>query len=83
MRWEREGRFYSMIGIVIVKKGRMEEEFLYDVENVVGKKENLENVCIGDEEDMEKSRREIVEEVESEDRGRGVIIMKEMLGGKK
>jgi PTS system mannose-specific IIA component len=70
-----------MIGLVIVTHGRLAEEFLAAMEQVVGPQENVRTVCIGPNDDMERRRADIVEAVAAVDTGSGVILLTDMFGG--
>ncbi len=43
-----------MIGLVIVTHGNLALEFKSAMEHVVGAQENVETICIGPDDDMEK-----------------------------
>ena len=45
-----------MIGLVIVTLGRLAEEFVFDMEHVVGPVAAVEAICIGADDDMERRR---------------------------
>ncbi|MDF3022892.1 MAG: manX [Alphaproteobacteria bacterium] len=70
-----------MIGIVIVTHGRLAEEFISVMEHIVGPQKQIEAVCMGPEDDMEKKRQEIITKVASVDAGKGVLILTDMFGG--
>ncbi|MDH4383948.1 MAG: PTS sugar transporter subunit IIA [Caulobacter sp.] len=70
-----------MIGLVIVTHGRLAEEFLFAMEHVVGRQEQVVPICIGPEDDMEKRRRDILAACEQVDTGQGVILLTDMFGG--
>ena len=59
-----------MIGIVIVTHGRLAEEFISVMEHIVGPQKQIEAVCMGPEDDMEKKRQEIITKTASVDSGR-------------
>ena len=70
-----------MIGLVLVTHGRLAEEFRLAVEHVVGAQTQLETVCIGADDDMERRRADIVAAVAAAASGTGVIILTDMFGG--
>jgi mannose PTS system EIIA component len=70
-----------MIGMVLVTHGRLADEFIAALEHVVGPQRNVAAVCIGPEDDMEKRRREIIEQVARVDDGSGVVVLTDMFGG--
>ena len=70
-----------MIGIVIVTHGRLAEEFISVMEHIVGPQKQIEAVCMGPEDDMEKKRQEIITKVAAVDAGKGVLILTDMFGG--
>ncbi len=70
-----------MIGLVIVTHGRLAEEFISVMEHIVGPQKQIEAVCMGPEDDMEKKRQEIITKVAAVDAGKGVLILTDMFGG--
>ena len=48
-----------MIGLVLVTHGRLAEELRSAMEHVVGAQRNVDTVCIGPDDDMERRRAEI------------------------
>ena len=70
-----------MIGLVLVTHGKLAEEFRHALEHVVGPQKNIETVCIGPEDDMDRRRQDIIDAVEKVDSGSGVIILTDMFGG--
>ncbi len=70
-----------MIGLVLVSHGRLAEEFLSAMQHVVGKQEQVDTVCIGPDDDMEKRRSEILQKVNHNNSGEGVIVLTDMFGG--
>lgn len=70
-----------MIGIVLVTHGNLAREFVAALEHVVGSQQCVSTVCIGVDDDMEKRRAEILENVRACDRGQGVIVLTDMFGG--
>jgi PTS system mannose-specific IIA component len=70
-----------MIGMVLVTHGRLAEEFILALEHVVGKQQRIAAVCIGPEDDMQKRRQEILDQVAKVDEGDGVVLLTDMFGG--
>ena len=75
------GEELNMIGLVLVTHGKLAEEFRHALEHVVGPQKNIETVCIGPEDDMDRRRQDIMDAVEKVDTGSGVIILTDMFGG--
>ena len=70
-----------MIGILLVTHGNLALEMISAMEHVVGHQEQLDSVCIGETDDVEKSRLDIVQKVKVLDSGDGVCIATDMFGG--
>ena len=70
-----------MIGLVLVTHGRLAEEFVSATEHVVGPQENIRAICIGDDDDMEQRREDILAAVKAVESGDGVIVLTDMFGG--
>ena len=70
-----------MIGLVIVTHGHLAVELQRAAEHVVGPQDNLETVCIGPDDDMERRRDEIRAAVKSVGADKGVILLTDMFGG--
>ena len=70
-----------MIGLVLVSHGRLAEEMRRAMEHVVGPQPQVETVCIGPEDGMEDTKRDILARVAEVDQGDGVIILTDMFGG--
>jgi PTS system mannose-specific IIA component len=70
-----------MIGLVIVTHGQLAIELQRATEHVVGPQENLETVCIGPDDDMERRRDDIRAAVKRVDAKNGVILLTDMFGG--
>lgn len=71
----------SMIGLVIVTHGQLAIELQRAAEHVVGPQENLETVCIGPDDDMERRRDDIRAAVKRVGAKNGVILLTDMFGG--
>ena len=70
-----------MIGLVLVTHGRLAAELIGALEHVVGPQEDVNAVCIGPDDDMERRRTDILESIEKADSGSGVILLTDMFGG--
>ena len=70
-----------MIGMVLVTHGRLAAEFVAALEHVVGPQKNIRAVCIGPDDDMERRRKEILDDVAEVDEGAGVVLVTDMFGG--
>jgi PTS system mannose-specific IIA component len=70
-----------MIGLVLVTHGRLAAELIGALEHVVGPQENVNAVCIGPDDDMERRRADILESIEKADTDSGVILLTDMFGG--
>jgi len=70
-----------MIGLVIVTHGQLAIELKRAAEHVVGPQDNLETVCIGPDDDMERRRDDIRAAVKRVDTKKGVILLTDMFGG--
>ena len=70
-----------MIGLVIVTHGGLANEFRAALEHVVGEQHQLEAICIGPDDDMEKRREDIAVATKDVDSGDGVILLTDMFGG--
>ena len=70
-----------MIGILLVTHGNLATEMMSAMEHVVGHQEQLDCVCIGETDDIEKRRADIIQKVKELDTGSGVCIATDMFGG--
>ncbi|AOR76118.1 MULTISPECIES: PTS sugar transporter subunit IIA [Sphingomonadaceae] len=70
-----------MIGMILVTHGNLAEEFVHAMEHVVGDQADVETVCIGPNDDMERRRSEIADAIEKVDSGEGVIVLTDLFGG--
>ena len=70
-----------MIGMVLVTHGRLAAEFIAALEHVVGPQTQIEAICIGPDDDMEKRRQDIRDAIARVDDGNGVVILTDMFGG--
>lgn len=70
-----------MIGLVIVTHGRLAEEFINAMTHVLGKQEAVAAVCVGPQDDMTKCRESIISAIKSVERGDGVVVLTDLMGG--
>ena len=70
-----------MIGLVLVTHGDLAKEFVKALEHVVGPQKQVETICIGPEDDMERRRQDIMAAVQAVESGEGVAILTDMFGG--
>jgi PTS system mannose-specific IIA component len=70
-----------MIGMVLVTHGDLAKELVSAMEHVVGPQEQVQAVCIGPEDDMERRRQDIMDSVADVDVGDGAVILTDMFGG--
>ena len=70
-----------MIGLVLVTHGHLASEFRSALEHVVGPQDQIETVTINPNDNVEMSRKEIIEAVHKVDKGDGVVILTDMFGG--
>ena len=70
-----------MIGLILVTHGRLAEEFVHAMENVVGKQVDIATVCIGPNDDMEAKRKQIAKAIKQVDSGGGAVILTDLFGG--
>jgi mannose PTS system EIIA component len=70
-----------MIGMVLVTHGRLAAEFVAALEHVVGPQAQIDAVCIGPDDDMEKRRQDILRSIAAVDTGEGAVLLTDMFGG--
>ncbi len=70
-----------MIGLVIVTHGRLADEFVNAMVHVLGKQEAVSTVCVGPQDDMTLCRENIIKAIKSVERGDGVVVLTDLLGG--
>ena len=70
-----------MIGILIVTHGKFGEEMLESAQAIVGRQENISTVKLPSEEAPEMLKNRLDGMLSEMDRGQGVLIMTDMLGG--
>ena len=69
-----------MIGLIIITHGNLAIELKNSLENIIGPQKNLETVCIGYDDDVDKRKEEVKELITKVDSGQGVILLTEMFG---
>src|SRR5213076_1980412 len=69
-----------MIGMVLVTHGRLAAEFVAALEHIVGPQAQIEAVCIGADDDMEKRRQDILRSIAAVDTGDGAVLLTDMFG---
>lgn len=70
-----------MIGMVLVTHGRLADELRAAMEHVVGVQRNVDTVCIGPDDDIERRRADIQSCIGRCDTGDGVVLLTDMFGG--
>jgi len=70
-----------MLGLLVVTHGRLAEELVSSVRNIVGSVEGLEAVSIAWNDDAEEASLRIRQARERVDRGSGVLLLTDMFGG--
>ena len=69
-----------MVGMVVVGHGRLGAEMVQTLESVLGHLDGVESVSTRSDDTPESIRARILAAVQRVDRGRGVIILTDMLG---
>jgi mannose PTS system EIIA component len=69
-----------MVGLVVVGHGRLSEAMVHTMESVVGKLDAVEAVTTAPSDAPQEIRERIAQAVRRVDRGRGVLIVTDMLG---
>ena len=70
-----------LIGALVVTHGQLGQELLAAAEMIVGEISHIVPVSIGWHDDVNGSKKDIEQTVESINQGRGVIILTDMFGG--
>ncbi len=70
-----------MFGLVVVTHGQLAEELLRTTESVCGKLEQARAVSVAATSSMEQARAQLAEAIHEVDRGEGVLVLTDMLGG--
>jgi mannose PTS system EIIA component len=71
----------TMIGMVLVTHGRLAIEFRSALEHVVGPQQQMSVITIEPDDDMDRRRQEIMDEIHKVDTGKGVVVLTDMFGG--
>jgi mannose PTS system EIIA component len=71
----------TMIGMVLVTHGRLAIEFRSALEHVVGPQQQLSVITIEPDDDMDRRRQDIMDEIHKMDTGKGVVVLTDMFGG--
>jgi len=69
-----------LIGLIIITHGNLAIELKSSLENIIGPQKDLETVCIGYDDDVDKRKEEVKELISKVDSGNGVILLTEMFG---
>jgi Phosphotransferase system, mannose/fructose-specific component IIA len=69
-----------LIGLIIITHGNLAIELKSSLENIIGPQKNLETVCIGYDDDVDKRKEEVKDLITKVDSGEGVILLTEMFG---
>ena len=67
--------------MVLVTHSQLAVELIAALEHVVGPQRNIEAVCIGPDDNIDKRRREILTSIDSVNDGEGVVVLTDMFGG--
>lgn len=70
-----------MIGLVLVTHGALGTEFLSALQYIVGPQKQAAAIGIFQNDDIQKRRLEILEQIEKVDSGDGVVVLTDMFGG--
>lgn len=70
-----------MIGLVVVTHGALAVELRRATEHVVGPMAQMQTVCIGADDDLERASSTIRKAVAKVDTGKGVLLLTDMFGG--
>jgi PTS system mannose-specific IIA component len=70
-----------MIGGIIVSHGKLGEELLNALTIILGEAPNIEAISIGWYDDVEESKRKIIQSLKRVDQKSGVVIFTDMFGG--
>ena len=70
-----------MIGLVLDTHDHLADSFVAAAEHVVGAQTSVGTVCIGEDDDTEGCRNDILDAVAAADDGNGVIVLTDMFGG--
>jgi PTS system mannose-specific IIA component len=70
-----------MVGGVIVSHGHLGEEMIHTAEMIVGRISNITSVSIDLTTDVESSREQVKQAIQTVNNGSGVVILTDMFGG--
>ncbi|PHR91573.1 MAG: PTS fructose transporter subunit IIA [Robiginitomaculum sp.] len=70
-----------MIGLVVVTHGALAVELRHATEHVVGPMAQMQTVCIGADDDLERASSTIRKAVAKVETGKGVLLLTDMFGG--
>ncbi len=70
-----------MVGIVIVTHGELAYQLLETAKSIVGDANQVKTLSITADKDIEKTRQELSDAIQSVDSGEGVLILTDMFGG--
>lgn len=70
-----------MIGLVVVTHGALAVELRRATEHVVGPMAQMQTVCIGPDDDLERASNSIRKAVAKADSGEGILLLTDMFGG--
>jgi PTS system mannose-specific IIA component len=70
-----------MIGIIIITHGNLAKEFILALEHIIGPQKNIKPFSINPDDDIEESRKRLINDVKAIDEGQGVAIFTDMFGG--
>jgi len=70
-----------MIGIILASHGKFAQESLKSAEMIMGPQESIIALALEPEDDPQELKNKIYQAVEKLDRGHGVIILVDLLGG--
>lgn len=70
-----------MIGVVVVSHGNIGTEMVRIAQSIVKEATPMAGVALEHDEDRDKTRRKILEAIESVDRNEGVLLLSDMFGG--
>ena len=70
-----------MIGVVVVAHFNLAREMVAATELIVGKQERFEYVDIFPDEDVEKTKKMVVDSLKRVDSGDGILVLTDMFGG--
>tara|TARA_B100001996_G_scaffold318667_1_gene262292 strand:+ start:794 stop:1210 length:417 start_codon:yes stop_codon:yes gene_type:complete len=69
-----------LIGLIIITHGNLALELKSSLEHIIGPQQNIETICIGYDDDIEKRKDEIKELINEVNQDNGVILLTDMFG---